>query len=150
MELLIKTLDTILTVNDGLQWLLKITNGVQRRGVLLTWLLRCDTTCMAKVNEVARARRRSRVILLELLGLVGGLRLLNLRLLSLLELLWLRCSGGYRSGRSNLLSGLFLSLRLWLSFRLCRCLSLLAWQDGCDGENLLDNLIRCLAVAGRM
>ena len=55
MELLINTLDTILTVNDGLQWLLEIANGVQRGSVLLAWLLGYGTTCMAKVDKVAGA-----------------------------------------------------------------------------------------------
>jgi hypothetical protein len=97
--------------------------------------------------------------LLELLGLVLGLCLLDLRLLRLLELLWLRCRGGDRSGRNSFLSGLCLDLRLCLglrlywSLRLCRSpglcwsLGLLTWQDGCDGEDLLDNLIGCFAVA---
>ena len=87
-----------------------------------------------------------RVVLLKLLGLVGGLCLLDLRLLRLLELLWLRCSGRDRSGRGRFLPGLFLDLRLCLNFRLCWCLSLLTWQNGCDGEDLLDNLIGCFAV----
>jgi hypothetical protein len=94
--------------------------------------------------------------LLKLLRLVLGLRLLNLRLL---ELLWLRCRGGDRSGGNSFLSGLCLDLRLCLSLRLywslrlyrnpglCWSLSFLAWQDGCDSENLLDNLIRGFAVA---
>jgi hypothetical protein len=52
MELFVKTFDTILTVNDGLQRFLEIANGVQRRGVLLNWLLGCGTACMAKVDKV--------------------------------------------------------------------------------------------------
>lgn len=73
--------------------------------------------------------------------------LLNLRLLRLLELLWLRYSSGYGGGGGRFLPGMFLDLRLCLNFRLCRCLSLLTWQDGCDGEDLLDNLIGCFTVA---
>jgi hypothetical protein len=122
--------------------------------LLLNRLLGCNTACVTKIDEVAGVTCcRGGLVWLELLGLVGGLLLLDLRLL---ELLWL----GGRGRDGDFVSGLFLdmglcldlrlrlclSLRLCLDSRLCWSLSFLTWQNRCDGEDLLDNLIGGFAV----